>query len=65
MAKAFPEGPGNRSHRNAQVQSGSMKTCRPKSEVDYIIYVITNWEKGTEVNKMAPGLDKDRLVNFC
>jgi hypothetical protein len=41
-----------------------MKTCRPKFEVDYIIYVITNWEKGTEVNKMAPGLDKDRLVNF-
>jgi hypothetical protein len=63
-AKAFPEGPRNQSHHNAQVRSGSMKTCRPKSEVDYIIYVITNWEKGTVVNKMTPGLDKDRLVNF-
>ena len=64
MATAFPEGPGNQSHPNAQVRSGSMKTCRPKSEVNYIIYVITNWEKGTEVNKMAPGLDKDRLINL-
>ncbi len=65
MAKAFPEGPGNQSHPNAQVRSGSMKTCRPTSKVNYIIYVITNWEKGTVVNKMAPGLDKDRLVKFC
>ena len=56
MEKAFPEVP-NLVHHNAQVQSASMKSCRPKSEVDYIIHVLTHWEKGTVVKKMDPGQD--------
>ncbi len=63
MAKAFPD-LGNKNHANVQTQSASIKTCRPQSEVDYIIHVLNNWEKGTEVNRMAPGFKKDRLVHF-
>ena len=64
MAKAFPIELGIKSHTSVQVQSGSTKTCRPQSEVDYIIHVINHWEKGTEVNKLPPGPDRDRLVQF-
>ena len=62
MEKAFPVVP-NQVHRNAQVQSASMKSCRPKSEVDYIIHVLNHWEKGTVVKEMDPGPEKDRLVS--
>ena len=63
MEKAFPVVP-NQVHCNAQVQSASMKSCRPKSKVDYIIHVLNHWEKGTVVKEMDPGPEKDRLVNF-
>ena len=42
MAKAFPIELGIQSHASVQVQSGSTKTCRPQSEVDYIIHVINH-----------------------
>jgi hypothetical protein len=62
MKKAFPE--RNQVHSNAQVQSGSIKSCRPTAKVDYIIYVISNWEKGIQVKNMFPGPDRDRLIAF-
>jgi hypothetical protein len=64
MEKAFPQVP-SQVPCNAQVQSAMMKSCRPKTKVDYIIYVLNHWEKGIEVKEMDPGPDRDRLVNFC
>ena len=63
MAKAFPD-LGDKYQGNAQSQSASIKSCRPQSEVDYIIHVLNNWEKGIEVNRMAPGPDRDNLIHF-
>jgi hypothetical protein len=64
MAKAFPDEIGKQPHANPQVQSGSMKTCRPQAKLDYIIHVLEKWEVGTEVNKLPPGPHKDRLLSF-
>jgi len=63
MDKAFP--PQKETHyANAQVKSACMKTCRPQSDIDYIIYVITHWQKGTEAKSLPPGPERDRLISF-
>jgi hypothetical protein len=41
-----------------------MTVCCPKIEVDYIKYVLQNWDKGTVIRKMEDGEDKKRLLNF-
>ncbi len=53
MEKAFPAELEEKTFANAQVKSASIKTCRPQSEIDHIIYVITHWDMGTVV-KIAP-----------
>jgi hypothetical protein len=63
MEKAFPP-EQEKTFVNAQVKSACMKTCRPQSEIDYIIYVITHWQKGTEVKSLPPGPERDRLISF-
>ena len=61
MAKVIPD-LGDK-YQNSQSQSASIKSCRPQSEVDYIVHVIDHWEKGTEVNKLPPGPDRDSRFN--
>ena len=53
MEKAFPA-EQEKTFANAQVKSACIKTCRPQSEIDYIIYVINHWQKGTEVKSLPP-----------
>ncbi len=50
--------------KKPQLKSASMTVCRPKSEVDYIKYVIQHWEKGTVICEMEDGEEKRRLLNF-
>ncbi len=64
MEKAFPAGFEEKAFANAQVMSACIKTCQPQSEIDYIIYVITHWKKGTEVKSLPPGPERDRLISF-
>ena len=64
MDKAFPP-QKETTYANAQVKSACMKTCRPQSDIDYIIYVITHWQKGTEAKSLPPGPERDRLISFC
>ncbi len=47
MDKVFPP-QQDKTYANAQVKSACMKTCQPQSDIDYIIYVITHWQKGKE-----------------
>ena len=47
-----------------QSKSASMKTCRPKTEVDYIKNVIHRWGKGIEIRNMEDGEEKNRLLSF-
>ena len=63
MEKAFPP-EQEKTFANAQVKSACMKTFRPQSEIDYIIYVITHCQKGTEVKSLPPGPERDRLISF-
>ena len=46
MENAFPAELEEKTFSNAQVKSAFTKTCQPQSEIDYIIYVITHWDKG-------------------
>ena len=64
MDKAFPP-QQEKTYANAQVKSACMKTCRPQSDIDYIIYVITHWQKGTEAKSLPPGPERDWLISFC
>jgi len=64
MEKAFPAELEEKPSANSQVKSASTKTCQPQSEIDYIIYVITHWDKGTVVKTLPPGPESDRLISF-
>ena len=64
MEKAFPAELEEKPSANPQVKSASTKTCQPQSEIDYIIYVITHWQKGTKVKSLPPGPERDWLISF-
>ena len=64
MEKAFPAELEEKTFVNTQVKSACIKTCQPQSEIDYIIYVITHWQKGTEAKSLPPGLERDQLISF-
>jgi hypothetical protein len=63
--KAFPPVNPHEQFDKPQSKSASMTLCRPKTEVDYIKYVIQHWEKGTVIRNMEDGEEKKRLLNFC
>jgi hypothetical protein len=46
--------------------AASIIVCRPQSEVDYIIYVLTHWQVGINIYQLDPGSDeRDWLMRFC
>jgi IS30 family transposase len=63
--KAYPAENTNELFAKPQSKSASMKTCRPKTEVDYIKNVIQHWGKGIEIRSMEDGEEKNRLLSFC
>jgi hypothetical protein len=50
--KAFPPINTHKWFEKPQSKSASMTLCCPKTEVDYIKYVIQHWEKGTVIHNM-------------
>ena len=64
MERAFPPEAEEVDFDNPQKKSASILACRPQSELDYIKYVVTNWQFGVEVKTMPPGPEKDQLVDF-
>ena len=38
--------------------------CRPQRELDYIEYVVKNWQVDVEIWKMVPGRDRDEIIAF-
>jgi hypothetical protein len=52
------------SYIKPQSKSAAILTCRPKSELDYITYVVDNWQVGVKVRDMDEGYDRDALVHF-
>ena len=50
------------SYTKCQSISVAIPTCRPKSELDYITYVVTNWQVGVKVRDMDIGHDRKALI---
>jgi hypothetical protein len=63
--QAFPPSNPHKWFDKPQSKSASMTVCRPKIEVDYIKYLIQNWDKGTVICEMEDVEDKKWLLNFC
>ena len=65
MERAFPPEKGSKTYSNTQKKSGSILACRLQAEMDYIVYVIKNWQVGVEAKFMANGIERDELLAFC
>jgi hypothetical protein len=63
MERAFPPGK-EKNYLNAKSKSASIPSCQPKSELDYIIYVVSNWQVGVQIWSMTPGYKRDSLLHF-
>ncbi len=56
MQRAFPPQPANIGKAKTQgAAAASIKACRPQSEVDYIVYVLMNWQVGVRLTELNPG----------
>ncbi len=65
MQRAFPHQPANVGKAKTQgAAAASIKACRPQSEVDYIVYVLMNWQVGIRLTELNPGTERDRLRGF-
>jgi hypothetical protein len=65
MQRAFPPQPANIGKKKTQgAAAASIKACRPQSEVDYIMYVLMNWQVGIKLTDMNPGTERDSLQKF-
>jgi hypothetical protein len=65
MQRAFPPQPANAGKAKTQgAAAASIKACRPQGEVDYIVYVLMNWQVGVRLTELNPGTERDRLGCF-
>ncbi len=64
MERASPPGK-EKYYLNAKSKSAFIPSCRQKSELDYIIYVVSNWQVGVQIRSMTPGYERDSLLHFC
>ena len=65
MERAFPPDAKEVNFDNPQKKSAPILACWPQAELDYIEYVVNNWQHGVKVQNMSPGPEKDQLVEFC
>jgi hypothetical protein len=61
---AFPPIDPDKDFEKPQSKSASIPQCRPQTEVDYIKYVVENWQVGTEIRTMQEGPEKNALLHF-
>ncbi len=65
MQRAFPLEPANVGKKKTQgAAAASIKACTPQSEVDYIVYILMNWQVGIRLTELNPGTERDRLQSF-
>jgi hypothetical protein len=65
MQRAFLPQPANIGKAKTQgAAAASTKACRPQSEVDYIVYVLTNWQVGIWLTELNSGTERDKLRDF-
>ena len=63
MERAYPPGKEH-SYTKSQSISAAIPTCRHKSELDYITYVVANWQVGVKVREMDIDYNRDALIQF-
>jgi hypothetical protein len=44
--------------------SASIKMCRPQKDIDYIIYVLKNWQVGVNIKFMDPCPERESISRF-
>ena len=54
MARAFP-----------LTERDNLVWCHPQEEINYVEYVLTNWQDGVNIKQMPAGPERDKLVQFC
>ncbi len=65
MQRAFLPQPANIGKAKTQgAAAASIKACRLQSEIDYIVYVLMNWQVGVRLTELNPGTERDRLQGF-
>jgi hypothetical protein len=65
MQRASPPQPANVGKTKTQGAAAvSIKAYRPQSEVDYIVYILMNWQVGIWHTELNPGTERDRLQLF-
>ena len=47
-----------------QKRSSLILSCRPQADLNYIEYVVKNWQVGVEIRNMVSGQDRDDLLVF-
>ena len=57
MERAYPTGKEH-SYTKSQSISAAIPTCRTKSELDYIAFVVRNWQVGVKVRDMEIGYER-------
>ena len=63
MELAYPLG-NEHSDSKRQSRSAAIPTCRTKSELDDIAFVVRNWQVGVKVRDMEIGYEKANLIQF-
>jgi hypothetical protein len=64
MERMFPPDRKQMDADNPQKKSGSILSCWPQVELDYIKFIVKKWQVGVEVQNMVPGQDRDELLDF-
>ncbi len=44
--------------------SAMIKMCRPPKDLDYISYILKNWQVGVIIKTMDPSSERDRISKF-
>lgn len=61
MARAFPPVPVDGGDEG---DTDTGLWCRPQQELDYIVYVLSNWQVNVNLKQMPAGPEKDKLTKF-
>lgn len=66
MARAFPPIPVDEGDEDVEDKEEKDKGlwCRPQEELDYIVFVLSNWQTGVNLKFMPAGPEKDKLTKF-
>ena len=61
MSRAFPPIPVDGDNED---DADRGLWCRPQQELDYIVFVLSNWQTNVNLKTMSAGPEKDKLTKF-